>query len=85
MVTVRDVPQRELRNRTADVLRDVEAGMTVRITVNGRPVAELTPLPRRARFVSRDVLDRLYELPTDEGWGEVLADLRADEAEDDPS
>jgi prevent-host-death family protein len=46
-----DVPQRELRNRTADLLRRVEAGERLRITVHGHPVAELVPLeegvPRR--------------------------------------
>lgn len=83
MDTVREVPQRELRNRTADVLRDVEGGATVRITVNGRPVAELTPIrDGRTRFVGRDVLDRLYELPVDPSWPDELRDLRDDEAED---
>jgi prevent-host-death family protein len=82
MATLREVPQRELRNRTADVLREVESGTTIRITVNGRPVADLTPIRRRARFVGVDVLDRLFGLPTDAGWAEDLADLRADEPED---
>jgi hypothetical protein len=35
-----DVSSRDLRNRTADVLRRVEAGERVRISVNRRPVAE---------------------------------------------
>lgn len=82
MATLRVVPQRELRNHTADVLREVETGTTVRITVNGRPVADLTPIRRRARFVGADVLDRLFALPTDSTWAEDLADLRADEPED---
>jgi prevent-host-death family protein len=42
-----DVPQRELRNRTADLLRRVEAGERLRITVHGHPVAELVPLEER--------------------------------------
>jgi prevent-host-death family protein len=82
MATLREIPQRELRNRTADVLREVEAGTTIRITVNGRPVADLTPIRRRARFVGADVLDRLYALPTDPSWVGDLADLRADEPDD---
>jgi prevent-host-death family protein len=82
MATLREVPQRELRNRTADVLREVEAGTTIRITVNGRPVADLTPIRRRARFVGADALDRLYALPTDPSWLDDLADLRADEPDD---
>ena len=34
---------RELRNNTAGVLRRVEAGETVVITVRGKPVADLVP------------------------------------------
>ncbi|MEJ7826520.1 MAG: type II toxin-antitoxin system prevent-host-death family antitoxin [Solirubrobacteraceae bacterium] len=82
MATPRLVPQRELRNRTADVLREVEAGSTIRITVNGRPVADLTPIRRRARFVGREVLDRLFELPDDPGWAELRRELRTDEPDD---
>jgi prevent-host-death family protein len=82
MATLREVPQRELRNRTADVLREVESGTTVRITVNGRPVADLTPIRRRARFVGADALDRLYAEPADPSWPDDLADLRADQPAD---
>lgn len=42
-----DVPARELRNDVSGVLRRVEAGERLRVTVSGRPVAELVPLPRR--------------------------------------
>ena len=45
------VPQRELRNDTAGLLRRVEAGETVRITSNGRPVADLVPIARAATFL----------------------------------
>jgi prevent-host-death family protein len=49
----RIIPQRELRNEVGRVLRDVEAGETVRVTVRGRPVADLVPLdPRPSRFVA---------------------------------
>jgi prevent-host-death family protein len=46
-----DVPQRQLRNNTADLLRRVEAGERLRITVHGHPVAELVPVERNDRFV----------------------------------
>ena len=82
MATPRLVPQRELRNNTADVLREVEAGGTVRITVNGRPVADLTPIRSRARFVGPDVLDRLFALPDDSGWPALREELRSDEPQD---
>lgn len=49
-----DVSVRELRNHTAEVLRRVEAGERLRVTVDRRPVAELTPLPARAMWVPRE-------------------------------
>ncbi len=48
-----DVSVRELRNHTAEVLRRVEAGERLRVTVDRRPVAELGPLPRRDVWVPR--------------------------------
>ncbi len=48
-----DVSVRELRNQTAEVLRRVEAGERLRITVDRRPVAELIPLPARRTWVPR--------------------------------
>jgi prevent-host-death family protein len=51
-----DVPQRLLRNETARLLRRVEAGERLRITVHGHPVAELVPVDRAERFVPFDEL-----------------------------
>ncbi len=48
----RMITQRELRNDSAAVLREVEAGSTLIVTRNGTPVAELRPL-RPHRFVPR--------------------------------
>jgi prevent-host-death family protein len=53
-----DVPQRELRNNTADLLRRVEAGEQLRITVHGHPVAELIPIEHAQQFVPFDELVR---------------------------
>lgn len=47
-----DVAARELRNDVSGVLRRVEAGERLRVTVSGRPVAELVPLPKRQRTMS---------------------------------
>jgi len=41
------VAQKELRNDIGAVLRRVEAGETMTVTVAGRPVAELRPVSRR--------------------------------------
>ncbi|MGH8211188.1 MAG: type II toxin-antitoxin system Phd/YefM family antitoxin [Steroidobacteraceae bacterium] len=51
----RMITQRELRNQSAAVLREVEAGRTIVVTRNGTPVAELRPL-RPRRFVPRATL-----------------------------
>ena len=51
----RVITQRELRNRSAEILRDVQAGQTVIVTRNGTPVAELRPLQPR-RFVTRSTI-----------------------------
>lgn len=40
---------RELRNDTAGVLRQVEAGWDVTITVHGQPVAKLVPVSSQSR------------------------------------
>ncbi|HET7202771.1 MAG TPA: type II toxin-antitoxin system prevent-host-death family antitoxin [Steroidobacteraceae bacterium] len=49
----RSITQRELRNDSAAVLREVEGGRSLIITRNGTPVAELRPLGAR-RFVPRE-------------------------------
>lgn len=51
----RTITQRELRNDSAAVLRDVQAGATFVVTRNGTPVAELRPISPR-RFVPRERL-----------------------------
>ncbi len=51
----RIITQRELRNDSAAVLREVQAGQTIIVTRNGMPVAELRPIPPR-RFVPRAVI-----------------------------
>jgi prevent-host-death family protein len=53
MAMADDVSVGELRAHTADVLRRVEAGERLRVTVNRRPVAALLPLPGPATWVPR--------------------------------
>jgi prevent-host-death family protein len=48
----RTITQRELRNDSGAVLREVQSGQTMIITRNGTPVAELRPVSPR-RFVPR--------------------------------
>lgn len=46
------INQRELRNHSAAVLREVQAGQSLIVTRNGEPVAELRPIQPR-RFVPK--------------------------------
>jgi prevent-host-death family protein len=76
-----DVSVRELRNHTADVLRRVEAGERLRVTVDRRPVAELAPLPARDVWVPRErVMDALVQ--SDAGLRDELADALTDTVDD---
>lgn len=51
----RTINQRELRNQSAAILREVEAGETIVVMRNGTPIAELRPI-RARRFVLRATL-----------------------------
>ncbi|MGH3327718.1 MAG: type II toxin-antitoxin system Phd/YefM family antitoxin [Streptomycetales bacterium] len=42
-----EISVRELRNHVSEVLRRVEAGERLRVTVDRRPVAQIVPLPAR--------------------------------------
>jgi prevent-host-death family protein len=56
------IPQKELRNNVADVLRRAESGEELTITVAGRPVAQLGPTERR-RWVSGPALRAVWRTP----------------------
>ncbi|HEX7290525.1 MAG TPA: type II toxin-antitoxin system prevent-host-death family antitoxin [Conexibacter sp.] len=76
----RTIPQRELRNDVAAILREAEAGTEFTVTVRGRPVAKVVPIeetPQPRRDVDRETLRRLLATPVDDQWAADLADLRA--------
>ncbi len=78
-----EVASRELRNNTADLLRRVDEGEHVTITVNGRPVAELRQIPRRATWTPRDqFLDRLSTTQADTALTAELKALAPDTTDD---
>ena len=72
----RSINQRELRNASAEVLREVQAGRTIIVTRNGVPVAELRPIQPR-RFVPRALIaDAAAHAPRIDS-GRFRADLDA--------
>lgn len=79
-----EVASRDLRNDTAGVLRRVQAGERVTVTVNGKPVAELVPLQRVRRSpISRETLaERLSRFQADPGLRDDLKRLAGDTTED---
>jgi prevent-host-death family protein len=56
--TMPTIAQRELRNRSGEILRKAEHGTSFVVTIDGRPVAQLGPIPRR-QWVPRDELAKL--------------------------
>ena len=80
------VATRDLRNDTAGVLRRVQAGEEIVITVNGKPVAQLVPLlPTRRRWLPRAELSRRLSIAqADPGLRADLARLAGETTDDLP-
>jgi prevent-host-death family protein len=76
-----EIPQRALRNETGRLLKRVERGERLRITVHGHPVADLVPIedrPTRRTFVPVEELRREMAglLEPDDGLAEQLKAFR---------
>jgi prevent-host-death family protein len=82
----RTIPQRDLRNNIAAILREAQSGTVFTVTVRGEPVAQLGPpdSPSGPRVdVDRATIRRILALPIDSD--DLAADLDAAEATlDDP-
>lgn len=76
---MKTIPQRELRNRISRVLREVEAGERMRITVDGRPVADLIPVRgvRRTFVPKDDIIALLRRAPLDRNFARDLETVGA--------
>jgi prevent-host-death family protein len=73
---VATIPQKELRNNVADVLRRAEAGEEITVTVAGRPVAQLGPITRR-QWVSGRALRSVWDSTAPQTLAEDLERLPA--------
>jgi prevent-host-death family protein len=73
---------RDLRTRASELMRLVEAGETLTVTVDRRPVAEIIPLRRRAWVPRAEALAALRR-QADPGMADLLADLRAERVADE--
>jgi len=72
-----DIPVRELRNDTAGVLRRVQAGEDVTITVHGRAVARLIPAvdDRRRPIPREEFIAWLRGRPADPKLRDLLREV----------
>jgi prevent-host-death family protein len=73
---MRVITQRELRNDSARVLREVEAGETLVVSRGGVPVAELRPA-RARRFVPRATIAAAVARAPRVDFVRLRADLNA--------
>jgi prevent-host-death family protein len=80
-----EVSVRDLRNHTSEVLRRVEAGEPVTVTVDRRPVARIIPLARRRESMpSGEFFARLAEIGggADPGLRAELRELLTETTDD---
>jgi prevent-host-death family protein len=80
------VPARDLRNRTAEILRRVEAGEEIEVLKDNRPVARIVPLVSRRTWVpAAELMHELARLgPDTTGLAEELRATLTDTTEDLP-
>jgi prevent-host-death family protein len=78
------VATRELRNNTAGILRRVEGGESVVITVRGKPVADLVPhRPEGPRWLGpEEVMEIVTKYSADPGLRDDLERIAGDTTDD---
>ena len=69
-----EISQRELRNRSGEVMRRLDAGESFVVTRNGTPVGELRPI-RRQRFVKTELLRAMLGGAPPIDYDQLRADL----------
>lgn len=72
----REISQRELRNESGEIMRQLDQGETFVVMRNGAPVGELTPL-RRHRFVRADAAVAMFRNAPGIDFDTFRADLDA--------
>lgn len=77
----REVTQRQLRNDSGEIMRQLDSGETFVVTRNGVPVGELTPL-RRHRFVATEAVVALFQTAASVDSERFRADLDRIAAQD---
>jgi prevent-host-death family protein len=80
------IPARDLRNRTAEVLRRVEAGEEIEVLKDNRPIAKIIPLSWRRRWLpASEIAAEILRLgPDTTGQAAELADALTETTDDLP-
>jgi prevent-host-death family protein len=81
-----EITQRDLRNRSKEIMDAVQGGQAFTVTRDGHPIGELVPLRRRRRFVPRSEFAAMSRNAPDISLGSFRADQDAmtDQTPDDP-
>ena len=80
ILDVTTIGLRELRQQASEIMRRVEAGEAVTITVSGRPSARLVPVAPRA-WRRWDDLVELFSGRPDDAWADDFDALDGDVAD----
>jgi prevent-host-death family protein len=80
----RKLSQRELRNKSGEVMRALDRGEDFIVTRNGVPVGELRPCKANRQFVHRDVLVEAFRGAPHIDYEEFIRDIDA-YADQDPT
>ncbi|GAB3962054.1 hypothetical protein GCM10029978_016320 [Actinoallomurus acanthiterrae] len=86
MDTQPEITQRDLRNRSREIMDAVQSGQSFTVTRDGHQIGELVPLRRRRRFVSRQEFAAMSRSAPDIDLEAFRADqdVTADLYTDDP-
>jgi prevent-host-death family protein len=72
---MKTIAQRELRNRSGEILRQAETGQQFAVTVDGRPVAVLGPYPKRQWVPKAELLQILRSQAADPALLQEIAEM----------
>lgn len=81
-----EITQRDLRNRSREIMDAVEHGQAFTVTRDGHRIGELIPLRRRRRFVPRGEFAAMSRTASDVSLDAFRADqdTAAEQERDDP-
>jgi antitoxin (DNA-binding transcriptional repressor) of toxin-antitoxin stability system len=71
---MREITQRQLRNESGEIMRELDRGESFLVTRNGAPVGELRPI-RRSRFVPVEVAIAAFSGVGAIDYGQFRADV----------